>query len=64
MERKYKERLNELQSRLTVLDNNVKDLEEIKKMKEAISPGHLREKEREKEEMIRRIEFLENKLAN
>ena len=64
MERKYKERLNELQSRLTVLDNNVKDLEEIEKLKEAISPGHLREKEREKEEMIRRIEFLENKLAN
>lgn len=64
MERKYKERLNELQSRLAVLDNNVKDLEEIKKLKEAMSPQHLRETEREKEEMIRRIEFLESKLAN
>ena len=42
----------------------MKDLEEIKKMKEAMVPSQVVEKEREKQEMIRRIEFLEAKLSN
>ncbi len=43
-----------------MLDNNVRDLEEIKR--EANSPQS-RKVDREKEEMLRRISFLENKLA-